>query len=186
MGGTMYSEAGRGNFDYSLSALSHQGMTFDPRNASLDAKMRSFPANQQIGPLSGSSKPAHFLRPQDRAISDSSASQAYTNSLPKRDDSISESSSFTPEDVASIFSAITDRLDPNDCKNKDDIKLAIQTSALSLLGSNKSKKRSFTDSPSRDPANNPGKLFPCRYCNKKKKTQCELKYGPQVWNWSLR
>ena len=179
MGDNMHSEPGRGNdFDYSMTTFSHQGMTLDPRNASLDAKMRALPASQQIRSIPGSGKPAPFLKPQDRATSDSSASQSYTNSLHTRGNSISESSSFTRDDVAYIFSAITDRLDPNDCKNKDDIRLAIETSALSLLGSNKSKKRNYTDSPSRDPAPDVGKLFQCRYCVKKKKTQCELKYEP--------
>ena len=54
-------------------------------------------------------------------------------------------------------------------RSKEEMELVIKTSVLSLLSANRSRMRSpeLTD---------PEKQLECRYCHKKKKTQCDLTY----------
>ena len=81
----------------------------------------------------------------------------------------------TPEELTSAMTSnILGRLDSSKY-NKTDLELAVQASVLSIIGSNQTnKKRSHEEiSPLR---NGPKSLFPCHYCPKKKKTQCDLTY----------
>lgn len=71
--------------------------------------------------------------------------------------------------------AIASDLSKADCRSKEEMELVIRTSVLSLLSANKSRKQSPEDTPSREITDAETRLK-CRYCNKKKKTQCDLTY----------
>lgn len=71
--------------------------------------------------------------------------------------------------------AIASDLSKADPRSKEEMELVIRTSVLSLLSANKSRKRNPQDSPCRE-LTDPEKQLQCRFCHKKKKTQCDLKY----------
>lgn len=86
---------------------------------------------------------------------------------------------FNPDDLTSkMTSNILSRLDPSKYNSKD-LELAIQASVLSLVEHDQpNKKRSFEEiSAARNATIGSEKsLFQCKYCPKKKKTQCDLTY----------
>ena len=75
--------------------------------------------------------------------------------------------------------AIASDLSKADYRSKEQMELIIRTSFLSLLSVNKSRKSSPQDSPCGE-LKDSEKGLDCRYCHKKKKTQCDLTYvtGP--------
>ena len=82
--------------------------------------------------------------------------------------------------------AIASDLSKVDYRSKEEMKLIIRTSVLSLLSANKSRKSSPQDSPCGE-LKDSEKGLDCRYCHKKKKTQCDLTYvtGPPCSNFWL-
>jgi len=150
--------------------------SLDQKKSALAATGKDFSASYSTKMMPESSKSNHAIRAPVRSFTDYRTFGSNAKGTQVRANSTSRLSGLTPEDVASIASAIADRLDLNKSRSKDDIKSAIEESTLSLLGSNKSKKRSYTDSPSRNAAWETEKHLQCKYCVKKKKTQCELKY----------
>ncbi len=60
-------------------------------------------------------------------------------------------------------------------QSKEEMELVVRTSVLSLLSANRSRKTSPQDSPCRE-IKDSEKRLECRYCHKKKKTQCDLTY----------
>lgn len=71
--------------------------------------------------------------------------------------------------------AIASDLSKAGYRSKEEMELVIRTSVLSLLSANKSRKRSPQDSPCRE-LTDLEKRLECRFCHKKKKTQCDLTY----------
>ncbi|CAF9904117.1 MAG: hypothetical protein ALECFALPRED_004853 [Alectoria fallacina] len=69
--------------------------------------------------------------------------------------------------------AIASDLSKAGYRSKEEMELVIRTSVLSLLSANKSRKRSPQDSPCRE-LTDLEKRLECRFCHKKKKTQCDL------------
>ena len=73
------------------------------------------------------------------------------------------------------FQAIASDLIKADYRSKEEMEVIIRTSLLSLLNANKSRKSSPQDTPCRE-LKDSEKGLDCRYCHKKKKTQCDLTY----------
>ncbi|KAL6720676.1 hypothetical protein ACLMJK_002601 [Lecanora helva] len=170
-----FSTQGRDNATgFIMDTSNRPGIVLDSCDAAPGTNAIVSPASYFTRPLSEAERVA-FAKGQDHSFKISLSLPSHANRVPTKKDNASSSSSITREDVDAMFSAIADRFDG--CKDKDELLLAIKTSALNLLGPNKSKKRSFTDSPSRDTASDTGKGkgFQCHHCPKAKKTQCELK-----------
>ena len=170
---TISEQHSNGLADINLAASGLGGRTTGPQGFSLAVARRDPLVSHPMRSMSESSKMKSIVKSPGRSLSDfRMLSSSPNNSTPQ--------TSVLHQDLATIASEIEAQGNPGLYRNKDDILLAIRTSAMSLLESNKSNKRRWTDSSSKVVASDPEKPFQCRYCVKKKKTQCELKYHTQT------
>ena len=162
--------------DPSLVSPESSRMTMDHQYPSPVSKNEGFLGLYPTKTLSEPNKTGNTTKVLDRSFTDPRMAPIDPGDAQMMVNSTSQPPVFTPEDLASMFSEVMNQVDANKYSNKDELQQAMKNSALNLLGPNKSKKRTHTDSPSGSAIADSEKHFQCKWCVKKKRTQCELKY----------
>ena len=146
-------------------------VTLDQRDASLATATNDIRASHPRRSMSESRKMEAAVRPPEQAFA---GNQPLSSHARGSHAMANGTLALAPQELAATIAA---RIASSRYQNKQELLLAVQAQLSSLdMDSIKSQKRNHMDSPSRNATNDPQKEWKCQYCDKTKKTQCELKY----------
>ena len=172
VGDEILSDQGRNYFlDMGTNESGDHKVTLDQQDAPLATTTNDFRASHPRRSMS-MSEPGKM----QRAVK-STGSFGANRPLPSHVRELHAIANTTP--AQDFASSLVSTIEAAQYQNKAEILSALQAklSLLDVEPTNKSKKRSHIDSPSRNATMGAERLWQCRYCPKQKKTQCELKYA---------